>query len=218
VALIAFDLDGTLEDSRSDMVAAICRVRDGLGLSVRTTAELRPHVSRGMDHLYRTCFDEHLALGGEAAYEEIRSLYEENYGAHIAIETRLYDGILPVLKDLAQVHVLALVTNKPEALSHLLLTALAIDSFFSIVIGGDTCTESKPNPLPLREAVRRSGHDKAVMIGDSQGDIRCASAAQIPVIWCGWGYAADPGELTPDYVATEPGHLLGLIAQITENG
>jgi phosphoglycolate phosphatase-like HAD superfamily hydrolase len=34
--LVAFDLDGTLEDSRRDMVAAVDRVRRELGLPARS--------------------------------------------------------------------------------------------------------------------------------------------------------------------------------------
>ena len=53
MSLVAFDLDGTLEDSRVDMVSAVQRVRATLGLPHRPDDDFRPHVNRGMPHLRR---------------------------------------------------------------------------------------------------------------------------------------------------------------------
>ncbi len=49
--LIGIDLDGTLEDSRADMVAAARKVRSALGLPVRADAQLAPWENAGMDRL-----------------------------------------------------------------------------------------------------------------------------------------------------------------------
>ena len=79
--LIAFDLDGTLEDSRKDMVAAIQRLRQRLHLPHRNHEELVPWVSKGMPTLYRKCFDD---LG---SHKKLKEAYESEYGAKIAEHT-----------------------------------------------------------------------------------------------------------------------------------
>jgi phosphoglycolate phosphatase-like HAD superfamily hydrolase len=56
--LICFDLDGTLEDSRRDMVAAVHRVREALGLTPRSNEAVLPWVNKGMETLYRACFND----------------------------------------------------------------------------------------------------------------------------------------------------------------
>lgn len=251
MTVICLDLDGTLEDSRADMTAAVLRLRARLGLPPRAAEDFRPHVNQGMDHLYARCFDEHLAEDSrhdpahdsrhDPAHDSARdprlaalaAAYTEDYGAHIADETRLYPGIADALAKLADRWPLALVTNKPEALSAALLRALHIDHHFTAIIGGDTLPVAKPHPATLAEAIRRAArtqhahsahasapqpHPPAIMIGDSAGDIRCARDHGVPVIWCAWGYATTPGDHPPDAIAATPADLPALVASLITLG
>lgn len=211
--LIALDLDGTLEDSRDDMVAAVLRVRAKFGLSEQAGETFRPHVNAGMDHLYRNCFADYFAAGG--GIDDVRAAYEADYLAHIADTTRLYPGVDEALVELAALGRLACVTNKPERLSAALLATLGAGRLFSAIIGGDTLPESKPSPTVLAEASRRVQRTgAAVMIGDSAADIRCGRAFGATTIWCAWGYAADPGAETPHHTARTPRELPGLVRRI----
>ncbi|MEZ4434765.1 MAG: HAD-IA family hydrolase [bacterium] len=218
MTVVCLDLDGTLEDSREDMVAAVQRLRARLGLPPRPDADFRPHVNQGMDHLYARCFPEH--LDGLDPDDPIRAAlaaaYAADYGARIADTTALYPGMAETLAALADRWPLALVTNKPEALSAALLAALHVADHFATIIGGDTLAVAKPHPDTLAEAVRRAGPaiaatPPAIMIGDSAGDIRCARDFGVPVIWCAWGYAAAPGPLPPDATAHHPAELPALV-------
>ena len=208
MTLIALDLDGTLEDSRADMVTAVERVRRALGLPARPAAELRPWVNAGMDALYRACFDDFLAAGdAERRYAQVREAYEADYLAHVAVETRLYPGIAAALGELAGLGRLACVTNKPERISRRLLEALGVAGRFSSVVGGDSCAQAKPSPLMLEAAARGAGFAgapaKRFMIGDTAADIRMGKAYGATTIWCAWGYADAPGE-APDFEANAP--------------
>jgi phosphoglycolate phosphatase len=186
--LIALDLDGTLEDSRADMVAAIHRVRTRFDLAPRADDAVRPWVSRGMDNLYRHCFDE-LLTGGDARYDAIRRAYEADYLAHVADTTQLYDGIADVLPALTDRAWLACVTNKPEHISRALLEELGIHRAFRTVVGGDSCAAPKPDPIMLRTAVVRIDHEGPVfMCGDSNGDMVMGKAYGATRVWCAWGY------------------------------
>lgn len=211
--LIGLDLDGTLEDSRADMVSAVHRVRAALGLAPRADDAIRPWVNRGMDQLYRACFDDYRE-GNDARLADVRARYEADYLDHVAHDTRLYPGIADSLERLAPVGRLALITNKPERISQRLIEALGIDAFFAVVIGGDTCTASKPDPRVLSEAARRCAFDaargRAVMIGDTTADITLGRAFGAATIWCAWGYVDRP-DREPDFVAAHPTDLPGLV-------
>ena len=211
--MIGLDLDGTLEDSRSDMVAVVHRVRAALGLVPRSDEAVRPWVNRGMDQLYRACFDDYLQ-GRDARLVDVRGRYEADYLINVACETRLYPGIASALERLAELGPLAVVTNKPERISRRLIETLRVDAFFSAVIGGDTCAKSKPDLVVLAEAARRCGftpaNGRAVMIGDSAADVTLGRAFGAVTIWCAWGYADVPGE-EPDFVAQTPDELPGLV-------
>ena len=196
MTIIALDLDGTLVDSRQDMVAAIRRVRAKFELPMRHDAALRPWVSRGMDALYRQCFDELLKPGElrpEAErYAEIRDAYEADYLLHVADSTLLYPGVAEVLPLLAGKATLACVTNKPEHISRALLDRLGVLTHFSAVVGGDTCAKPKPDPIMLQTAVdlvSAPGEKPSIfMCGDSNGDLKLAAAGGATGVWCAWGY------------------------------
>jgi phosphoglycolate phosphatase len=216
-----FDLDGTLEDSRRDMTDAVHAVRAELGLPARVDEEVTGNVNRGMTELYEACLEDWLAsqlASGktrETALTEIAAMYAQAYAARIADHTRLYAGMRETLAVLAAVGKIVVVTNKPEALSRLLLEALGIGPWVTDVMGGDTCAACKPSPLPLHVAAERlgfvPGRDKAWMIGDSVADVRCGRAFGATTIWCAWGYLPNPPLPAPDHVAHTPLDLLALV-------
>jgi phosphoglycolate phosphatase len=212
--LIGLDLDGTLEDSRTDMTAAVQRVRAALGLASRSDDAIRPWVNRGMDQLYRTCFDDYIN-GDDSRLRAVRERYEADYWANVAHDTRLYPGIADSLAQIAERGRLAVITNKPERISHRLLDVLGVVKHFSAIIGGDTCAKSKPDPIVLSEAAKRcgfvTGRGRAVMIGDTTADVQLGRAFGARTIWCAWGYSTQPGE-APDFVAHQPDQLPGLVA------
>jgi phosphoglycolate phosphatase len=220
MTLIAIDLDGTLEDSRNDMVSAARKLRAQLGLPARADAELRPFVNGGMEALYRACFDDYLVASDPATqaqrYAVVREAYEAEYLANVAIETRLYDGIAAALGELAQLGALACVTNKPERISRKLLDELGVGALFATVVGGDTCAQAKPHPMMLAAAVERARVDtrtaKVFMIGDTEADMQLARAFGARGIWCAWGYVSalkEPVELKAEH----PRELAALVAR-----
>ena len=213
--LIGIDLDGTIEDSRNDMVAAACRVRASLGLPARADEHLRPYVNGGMDPLYRACFDDFLAED-ESRYAIVQAAYDADYLANVAVETRLYDGMAEAIRSLAQIGSLVCVTNKPERISRRLLEELGVGDAFASVVGGDSCPQCKPHPVMLQTAAERCGFDRArgtaFMIGDTNGDIQLARAYGAVAIWCAWGYVTAPSE-APDAQADRPQDLITVVEQ-----
>jgi len=85
---------------------------------------------------------------------------------------------------------MAVISNKQEALSRLILKTLKVDAFFDIIAGGDTFPEMKPSPLPLVRVIDEFNCSpaEAVMVGDSINDIQAGNRAGITTIGCGWGY------------------------------
>lgn len=214
--LVGLDLDGTLEDSRNDMTAVVHRVRAGLELPARATEAVRPWVNKGMERLYRVCFDDYIQPN-DAGLDEVRKRYEADYLENVTGETRLYPGISESVSRLADLGRLAVITNKPERISRRLLEVLGIDKFIGAVIGGDTCPKSKPDPMLLEEAARRCGFDKkkgrAVMIGDTEADMKLGRAFGAKTVWAAWGYTDRIGA-APDFMAKTPADLPAIVQSI----
>ena len=207
--MICIDLDGTLEDSRADMVAVVQRVREDLGLSFRSDQDIRPFMNKGMDQLYHSCFEDYIQKS-DSLFAEVRERYESDYMAHVAVETQLYPGIKSALQELKDLGSIIVVTNKPERISRRLLEALEVDPYISDVIGGDTLSKTKPDPFVLEAAAIRCGlrgpNDRSFMIGDTGADIKMGGSYGCKTIWCQWGYLDHPGE-KPDFIAEKPRQL-----------
>lgn len=199
-----FDLDGTLVDSVDDLAKAVNGLRSELGLPPLGRATVRSYVGDGATALVTRA----LPPGAFTASRLQRFL--ALYGEHLLDSTRPYPGILPVLEQLRH-RPLAVVTNKPFRLTSRLLQGLGLDAYFPVVIGGDSCAEKKPSPLPVLEALARLGSDPAaaVMIGDHHTDLRAGRAAGVRTCFCGWGLGHSDG-LLPDLQAEVPEQLATL--------
>lgn len=203
------DLDGTIEDSRLDMANCVNLVREKFSLPRSNVDEIQKYVTKGMDELYRSCFSEVLS-----DLEKVRQEYENCYFINSCVYTKCYDGIPEAIKKLSQSGKIIVVTNKPEKISRELLKQLDLIDFITDVMGGDSCSECKPSPLPLQIAARRhgfvTGSHSAYMIGDSLGDVQAAYAFGAKAVWCSWGYLNKLENISADIVLDHPSQLENL--------
>ena len=200
--LIVFDLDGTLVDSRLDLANSANALIGELGgrpLPVDTIAAM---VGEGASLLVRRA----LAAAGldpetPGSLTRFLALYDERLLEH----TRPYDGIEEVLQAMQSRARLAILTNKPQRPTEVLLAGLQLDRYFSEVLGGDTPLGRKPGPSGLLELTRRAGVAIAstVMIGDSLIDLQTARAAGCGAVLVRYGFGfrnpdRQPGESIVD--------------------
>jgi phosphoglycolate phosphatase len=201
---IVYDLDGTLADTAEDLVATLNHLlgREGLApLPVESAGSL---LGAGARALIVRGF---AAAGRSLDAQEIEALFADYltyYSAHIMVHTRLYPGADKALAAFAEAGWRqAVCTNKTEGLAKLLITKLGIAERFAFICGQDTFGVAKPDPKPLLETIAAAGgsRQRAIMVGDSETDIKTARAAGAPVIAVDFGYADRPvRELGPDRV------------------
>jgi phosphoglycolate phosphatase len=198
---IIFDLDGTLADTSGDLIAAAnsCFQAMGHGDLLHHVRDQETAFRGGKAMLRLGC--ERIGLREAELEEMIEAQYPallSYYGDNIDTHTTLYPGVEEALDLLAEKEYrLGICTNKPEALAETLLGRLAIRSRFASMIGADTLPVRKPDPEPLREAIRRAGGtvDKAVLVGDTITDRKTGEAAGVPVVLCTFGPAGRGVEL-----------------------
>jgi phosphoglycolate phosphatase len=198
---IAFDLDGTLADTAPDLAAALNHALAELGRPRIDPGSVRHLVGHGARALLRRG----LSASGEASEELVDRgfpIFIDYYAANICNGTTPYTGVEEALEQIAgQGITLALCTNKPEVLTQLLLEALSWQGRFQSVVGGDTLPVCKPDPEPLREAIRRAGGGRAAFVGDSIVDADTARSARLPFVAVEFGFSDRPAsELGADAV------------------
>jgi phosphoglycolate phosphatase len=189
---VAFDLDGTLADTRADLAAATNHVLRSFGLAEIPPRSVYALVGEGARRLVER------ALGPERAdrIDEGVRRFLEYYGAHLLDATTLYPGVADALAALAD-HgvVLSVLSNKPEAMSRTVLDGLGVHGRFRAIVGGDSLPTRKPDPAGLDSLRRLTGtsHDAMLLVGDSPIDV--ATAANASIDFCGVAWGLDPDAL-----------------------
>jgi len=211
IGLVIFDLDGTLIDSERDLAASVNAMLVRYGRKDLPLEVIGTYIGDGAPMLIRR------ALGDPADREflqEALNFFLAHYREHKLDTTRLYDGIQPMLQQLAHANgagrKLAVLTNKPVRVSRDILSGLGLaDSFFQ-VYGGNSFETKKPDPLGVNTLLREAGvaADAAVMVGDSQVDILTARNAGLWSVGVTYGFAPRSLEVVvPDVLVDTPAEL-----------
>ena len=212
-ALIVFDLDGTLVDSRRDIAEAANTLLEECGAAPLSEERVGRMVGDGAATLVARAF----AAAGRAAPADALERFVAIYGSRLLRHTRPYPGIPDVLSRLSQHAALALLTNKPMAATREILEGLDLARYFGTsVVGGDGPFPRKPNPSGLQHLAAAAGAtaEATMLVGDSVIDWRTARAAStaICIARYGFGFESIPvAELRPaDRLVDAPEELLFL--------
>jgi len=210
IRAVLFDLDGTLVDSLEDLTDAVNHIRSAFSHPLLTADAVRLKTGKGARHLVQQTLPDAVETDIDRALEMFLEFNRE----HIADKSRLYPGIAETLRELAARNIkLAIISNKNENLSALILENLGIHALFERICGGDTFPERKPSPLPLLKVAEKLGlaPDECVMVGDSCNDIQAGQRANITSIACTWGYGSAEELAGADIFARTPQELLAVI-------
>jgi phosphoglycolate phosphatase len=187
--LVIFDLDGTLADTRADLVAAANHTMRALELPEHAPERVESFVGRGLRVLLAR------ALGPRSGDAELSARAIETftgwYLAHMLDSTRPYAGMLELLDQLGAAGVrLAVATNKPRVFTHPMVDALFPGRFAAVI----ACTDgvpAKPDPACIelcRAASPKVSLERVLLVGDSDVDVETARNAKIDALAITWGY------------------------------
>lgn len=186
--LVIFDLDGTLVDSVSDIAEALNLALVQWKLQPVEEASVRGWVGEGVRRLLATALREQ---GREDALDRVMPDMMRHYGECLLHRPQVYPGVREALIGLRARGVeLAVCTNKPIRFVAPLLDHLGLGGHFSMLLGGDSLPERKPDPAPLRHLAAQFGQPagRCLMVGDSATDAAAAHAAGMPLAMVRYGY------------------------------
>jgi phosphoglycolate phosphatase len=201
IRALIFDLDGTLIDSKLDLVHSVNATLRELERPELPEEIISSYIGNGAPVLVAK------SLGPDVPPAELdRALkfFLTHYEAHKMDNTCAYPGVAEALEHLSAMP-MAVLTNKPERISVRILEALGLAKYFRAIYGGNTFSTKKPDPLGtntiLREFSVRS--NEALLIGDSEVDVQTARNAGIlsAVVNYGFGIhdrAAHPADIYLD--------------------
>jgi phosphoglycolate phosphatase len=222
IQLVIFDLDGTLIDSRLDLVHSVNAALRHIGRPELPDDVIASYVGDGAPVLIQR------ALGGEEVEEALvrkgLEFFLSYYRAHKLDHTTVYPGVaaaLAAIQNLAapfsngSARHLAVLSNKPVIPSKAIIDALGLGQFFSQVYGGNSFGTKKPDPEGARRLLKEYGvqPQQAAIIGDSHVDVNTGRNAGMVTVGVTYGFAPHTlQDERPDVLVDHPSELPLLFA------
>ncbi|MBC7691116.1 MAG: HAD-IA family hydrolase [Methylotenera sp.] len=207
---LIFDLDGTLIDSKRDIVFSVNGAFQRLGFPSLPEDEVAREIGRGSEYLFKRL------LGMDTPADTIGKLvhgFKEIYQLHLLDHTQLYPGVLEALSYFSHCPKV-IVTNKTQVLADQVIDGLGLRNYFEGVFGAEAFITRKPDPGPIVEVCRRWNvtPSETFMIGDSEFDITAGKAAGVRTIGALYGFS--PLEAfrlnPPDFEIESADQLIGI--------
>lgn len=211
--LVAFDLDGTLVDSRRDLTDSANDLIVELGGSPLTEDAIGRMVGSGAGVLVQRA----LAAAGLGEVPGARERFLEIYDGRLLNFTRPYDGVVDAVEAAREYARVVVLTNKPVGPSERILDALGLRGLFADVVGGDDVRGRKPEPAALLDLIREAGTtpETTLMVGDSAIDHETAQRAgtRCCLVTFGFGFVNFPlDRLTgQEWLAEDTGQLADIV-------
>jgi len=209
--LFIFDLDGTLLDSKTDLVNSVNATRAWMHLDPLPVEQVSSYVGNGAPMLIKRALPDATEAQLEAALTHFLHYYKD----HMLDATVLYPGVREALDEMhAAGKPLAILTNKPVRFSVTLIERLNLDKHFFRIYGGNSFEEKKPHPMGLQALMQEHGTapERTVMIGDSSIDILTARNAGTLACGVKWGFKPETlVDAPPDLLISDLRELSALV-------
>lgn len=195
VRALIFDLDGTLIDSKHDLIHSVNAMLLEMGRETLHEDTISGYIGHGAPQLVAR------ALGngpGKEERERALKFFLAYYEEHKMDSTTAYPGVADALKELRGFS-MAVLTNKPVRVSARILEALGLAKFFRAVYGGNSFETKKPDPQGARTILAefQASPEEAALIGDSEVDVQTARNAGTFAVAVNYGFGTHDREAYP---------------------
>ena len=184
--VVLFDLDGTVVDSGSIILASMRHAtREVLGREYEDAELMQAVGGPGLEAQLA-------AFAPDRVDELVRVYRAHNEPLHGGLEACAgMEDVLVRLRD--EGRRLGVVTAKRRATVELAFASVPLGHLFETVVGGDETERHKPDPEPLLLGAHRmhAEPDETAYVGDSPFDIRAAKAAGMYALAVTWGRIHD---------------------------
>ena len=215
IQLLIFDLDGTLIDSREDLIQSVNAMLRHFKRGELPGEVVASYVGDGAPMLVRRALAD---PKDERFFNQALEYFLSYYREHKLDHTTVYPGIRKALGRLqsnGKGRKMAVLSNKPVNPARAILEALELAKFFVRIYGGNSFETKKPDPLGVRTILTETATrpENALIVGDSSIDVLTGRNAGIATCGVTYGFAPHTlSEVEPDVVVESPADLENLFA------
>ena len=211
--LVAFDLDGTICNTLSDIASSLNRALAAQGFSTYSDEDVSGLIGKSIVYMCKNAVPQDRF----ETWTDVRDGFLSDYSEHLCDTTVPYPEMPEMLHALKDRGItLAVVTNKPDPhAKKMIRTLFPEEGLFARVQGQCADYPVKPDPAML-DVVRESlgfSREETLYLGDMDVDLQFAKNAGLQCVGCGWGYRGEAflKEAGAEHVISHPLELLDII-------
>ncbi len=207
MAVVMYDLDGTLLDTAAEITQAVNLTLAEFCHAQVSQAQVRDWIGHGTGWLMKTAW-QHTSGPTDAPWETVMERFIHHYEQTAGTSSRPFPHVLDTLRRARAYGVKqAIVTNKERRFTERVLERHGLADAFDLVICGDSLAVKKPHPGVIEHCLSALGatRGEALFVGDSEIDVSTARAAGV-ICWAvpyGYNLGRPIADAMPDRIVPD---------------
>ena len=213
IKLVIFDFDGTLADTKENIILTFQMTMKELGVEIKSRQECAATIGLTLEDAFKVLYPGMAAEKYILLRDTYRRIFKEN---RKILVPGLFPEVMETLEELRRRgYLMSIASSRLSPSLHSFLEDMNIAHLFEYAVGGDNVEHPKPAPDAVLQILRHYNlsAEEAFVVGDMPFDINMATNAGVKSCGVTWGNAdaAQLKESGANYVIDKMSQLLEIL-------
>ena len=213
IKLVIFDFDGTLADTKENIILTFQMTMKELGVEIKSRQECAATIGLTLEDAFKVLYPGMAAEKYILLRDTYRRIFKEN---RKILVPGLFPEVMETLEKLRRRgYLMSIASSRQSPSLHSFLEDMKIAHLFEYAVGGDNVEHPKPAPDAVLQILRHYNlsAEEAFVVGDMPFDINMATNAGVKSCGVTWGNAdaAQLKESGANYVIDKMSQLLEIL-------
>lgn len=213
IKLIIFDFDGTLADTKENIILTFQMTMKELGVEIKSRQECAATIGLTLEDAFKVLYPGMAAEKYILLRDTYRRIFKEN---RKILVPGLFPEVMETLEELRRRgYLMSIASSRQSPSLQSFLEDMKIAHLFEYAVGGDNVEHPKPAPDAVLQILRHYNlsAEEAFVVGDMPFDINMATNAGVKSCGVTWGNAdaAQLKESGANYIIDKMSQLLEIL-------
>ena len=213
IKLVIFDFDGTLADTKENIILTFQMTMKELGVEIKSRQECAATIGLTLEDAFKVLYPGMAAEKYVLLRDTYRRIFKEN---RKILVPGLFPEVMDTLEELRRRgYLMSIASSRLSPSLHSFLEDMKIAHLFEYAVGGDNVEHPKPAPDAVLQILRHYNlsAEEAFVVGDMPFDINMATNAGVKSCGVTWGNAdaAQLKESGANYIIDKMSQLLEIL-------
>ena len=213
IKLVIFDFDGTLADTKENIILTFQMTMKELGVEIKSRQECAATIGLTLEDAFKVLYPGMAAEKYILLRDTYRRIFKEN---RKILVPGLFPEVMETLEELRRRgYLMSIASSRQSPSLQSFLEDMKITHLFEYAVGGDNVEHPKPAPDAVLQILRHYNlsAEEAFVVGDMPFDINMATNAGVKSCGVTWGNAdaAQLKESGANYIIDKMSQLLEIL-------